>query len=161
MTTACRSNVEDPQYLIKNPFVAKVFITAPFTKRRDVRRLAEEMRSIGYEVTSKWQDDVEAAANSFLAARNLLAIVKSDVLVVVGAPVGRKMSYDMGFARACGLRVLYVACEAHELHLYDTLPHESYATEGELLRALHKVSLFKYKRPKEVPNEDYWKGSDL
>lgn len=143
----CHSMTTSPSN--QNHLVARVYLSAAFSKRRDTLRLAAELTSLGYEVASTWQRDhmpvEDEKSAGALAARNVMALLKSDVLIVVGSKMSRRVTWEMGFARAAGLRILRVGIK-ERYHIYDALPHESYASESELTQALHKISLLRFKK---------------
>ena len=133
---------------IENVVIAKVYLTSAFNQRRHTRRLAEALQELDYVVTSKWVNDIEVPVAMFdkgsAAVRNIMAISGSDIIVAVGPTVSRKVSFEMGYAHACGLRVMMVGGVTDPLHLYDMLPHQRFATEEDFMVAMRKVSMFRF-----------------
>lgn len=122
--------------------VSKLYLSSDFAHRRHVRELGNKLMELGYSVMSIWQNDLmEPGPNDAarVAMRNVLDISKSDVIVVIGPTIGRKVAEELGFARASGLKVVMVGVKEPR-HLYDALPiAEEYSTEEEFLRAMDTI----------------------
>lgn len=124
--------------------VSKLYLSSDFAHRRHVRELAKQLVDLGYVIMSRWQDDMimsdpNMSDASRVAMRNVLDIAKSDVIVVIGPTMGRKVCEELGFARASGLKVVMVNVREPK-HLYDALPiAEEYSTEEEFIRSMDTI----------------------
>lgn len=140
--------------------VAHIYMVSDPQQRLEVNKIVKSLEDMGYWVMSKWHrlpnlQEIDARQ----ALSNLHQFALSDVMIVVGPGTSRQVSYEMGLARAYGLRLLTV--NVKHFHVYDSLPREDFATTEELLRALDKVSMLRFKLPrmtrrqKEKENKKY------
>jgi hypothetical protein len=102
----------------------KVYLSASYARKLEVRRYADALRSAGLEVSSGWHDDdsgdvdVSSLEASGIADKDLLEIEGADVFVAFtdGHPTRAGHQVEFGAALVLGLWVVRVGPVEHHFH---------------------------------------------
>lgn len=115
----------------------RVYLAGRFDRREELRLVANELRRLGAEVTSRWLEGEAALTPSELAAAGRAAAVarmdfddvrRADVCISFteerGGPQGRGGRHtELGIALATGQRVIVVGPREHVFHCLGVVEH--------------------------------------
>jgi hypothetical protein len=127
------------------PGLVRAYLSSAFTRKLELRALAEALRRAGHVVVSTWhddpddRDDVMAEDAGDKAERDLAEIRQAEVFVAFtpGSARGGR-HFEAGFACALGLRLIAVG-PVVEHHFHRLRAVERVSTKAGLLRVLGGV----------------------